>query len=1060
MKRGLLYVFLFGLICHGLWAQPVPRLFHQYTMEDGLSQNTVLSMLQDRQGFLWFGTQDGLNRFDGSEFKIFRHDASDSSSLSHNYVWTMMEDAEGLIWAGTFGGGLNVFDPRTGKFRHYRHGTDSVFQDNVFALTEYPEGIVWAGTNNGLVRLDKATGDIQWFMARGERAKPNNFIGSIALQPDGTFWLGTDHGLVSFDTETHVHKMHPHGPVADTGNFGRFNQLLWHDGKLLAITGVGLLAYDLKNGKQEMLLASDSPQFRGERVAMSALHIATPELWWIATRNGLVEFNPTDGTARLHRFNAQDYRSLSHDRVYSLCSSADGVLWVGTLKGISTLARATPRFGLLRKEPDSERTLPNPIVNAFLIDRHGRRWVGTSDGLAVTRNDSVTVLTPTDGPHPIPSGYILSLMEDGDGHVWVGVRGSGLCRVTMAGASLKIADVSPVPGITRSVQHTLQDGDGTVWAATSGSGLVRVHLRTLETETFPYTGDSTGPAHPFIYYLLRDSFDNFWVATASGGLNLFDPVSGTFRTLAHRAGVGSSLSSNIVLCLMEDAQHRLWAGTAAGLNLLTTPLRKGMFADVGDESLRFRRFVRSDGLPNEVIYGMEQADDGRIFISTNNGLLELNDNAARPVRQVYTVRDGLQDNEFNMTATFRDSGGRMYFGGIGGLTYFHPDELRPDSTMPPVHITGLRLYNAPVPVATPEAEFSLPQTVLHTDHVRLRYHDRVITFDFAALNYTSPGKGRMRYMLEGFDSGWVDAEGRSATYTNLRAGTYAFRVIASNGDGIWNMTGDTLHITMPPPPWLTWYAFVLYGLVVALSIFLFVRMRVRAATRELRTRARIAEAREQFRRESAANFHDEAGGRIARVQLYTSLLKEKLKGDDEMGSLLANMERNTRELTRGMRDFLWAMDTSRGSLHDLMLRLGEMAEDMFAETGMKVKVEGTEGGSGRMMLGMNARRVILQLFKEAMNNILKHADAQTVTLQATLIGDILTIALTDDGKGFDDGGQGKDGYGTGIMRDRAASIGGALNVRSQKNAGTTVTFTTAIAHLGDEKHGGDTGKHS
>lgn len=1037
--------FIFLFIPFLVMAQEDPRRFTRMSAEDGLSQNTILSLEQDHYGFMWMGTQDGLNRFDGQKFEVFRHDPEDSTSLSHNYAWVVKEGIDGSIWIGTFGGGLNRYDPKLDRFFTYRNDPEnpnSIQNDNIFSLAENPKGTLWVGTNNGVAKLDVATDSITRFQVNTppEGGTGNNYVGTISAGPDGWVWFKSDTGFAKINTVTNELVS-----VDEANDFGEILDIKWWSDTLVLATERGL-KWRLKNDSVfHDLIANDSSEVRVTKLVKGNQGII-----WGGSRVGLVEIDLREQKVRTNRYENANPKSVPHDQIMSLAISDDGVIWAGTRDGLAVLARARSGFKLIEQNQNVDNTLAHRIVNAVLEDSKGRIWVGTTEGLSILNNGTYHNFYHEEGnENSLLKDYILSIFEDRDGTIWIGVRGGGVARVSEL--SLKgnqKLKVERVPDLGNSVLQITQDRTGKIWLATSGAGLIGLNPSDLTLDRYPFTGGPDGPSHPYIFYLYEDSFDNFWVGTAASGLNLFDRETNQFKAFKHDQDRSSSISSNGVLCIHQDSHNQLWIGTGGGLNQLSVALTDNMYSSISEDAA-FERFGRKDGLPNDVIYGVEESEDGLLYFSTNEGLVEFAPIGDGKVLRVFDTHDGLQNNEFNMTATFKNKDGLMYFGGIGGASVFHPNDLRSDSVFPSVQITDLSLYADKLEVGKEVHEIQLKTSILESKEVHFAYHNKVITIDYVGLGFVNPDKIKFKHRLVGFSDDWIETDARSATFTNLDPGDYTFEVMAANHAGVWNPNADRLVLTIPPPPWRTWWAYTIYAALFLLMIYLVIRQRIEAATRELKTQARIAADRETFRKESAANFHDEVGNRLTRISLYLNLLKDGLAGNENQLKYAQNIDRNTKELAAGMRDFLWTLDASKGSVIETSQRLEKMVKANLEDASVKVHSSHEFADQGEVILSMEARKTILQIYKEAINNCMKYAQAGTVDLRILIKDQNLEITLSDDGIGFEEGELKGTGYGTGIMKERAEKLGGKLSISSTKYKGTRVTFICPITHLRD-----------
>lgn len=1048
-------------------AQTPQLIFHSLADENGQVQSTSQCIIQDKLGFIWFGTQDGLCRYDGYNFKIYKNKPGNPNSLSNNYIWSIHQDKEGILWIGTFGGGLNRFDPITESFTTYRNNPndpESVSSDRIFKIVEY-DGVLWMGTNDGVYCFDKSTGKSKGFMQsrkNGDRAT-GNYTGSIVSISTGHVWAYTDSGFVDINAKTLESEFLGKTPFSDGENWGTIYDMLEYNGEVYFATKTGLYSVSPETRVSRHILQS---AFDGRSPDFLKLLLPQGKRFCIGTNMGLIFFDTETGKVDRHVHETTDPGSISHNTITALCRSRDGITWIGTRTGVNMLYREKPNFGLMRSKQGKEKSMHRSLY-AMLEDSNGRLWIGSPEGLKVLdrKTGETTIYWKGEGKNSLRSDYILSLREDKAGNVWIGTRQGGVHRVSSENKGKlnnliferlqsKELDISAT-----SIHYILEDKQGIIWLGTGGGGLLKYSPATNEVKQY-YKGEmGKKPSHPFIYNILEDSFGNMWLGTPTGGLNIFDRESERFIYLKNSSDNLNSLSNNIVLCTYEDNKQNLWVATAGGLNKLALPLQPNMFeklqnADIEKDSL-FVRYTADHGFPNEVIYGVLEDNNSRLWASTNKGIACFDPISGR-VTKTYERGDGLQHNEFNQNGFLKTKNGELFFSGLEGLNFFHPDSLKDNNYKPPVVFTRFLLFNEPISLHDKGKHgFNLDKSIEETKELHLSYDHDVLTFEFAALNFVNPGKNQYQYMLEGFDKEWVNAGiKRSATYTNLDAGEYSFRVKACNNEGLWNEEGAAIAIFIPPPPWLSWYAYLIYLLVFVGIMYSYIRYRVQKATLELEVRAQIEKAkteeRESFRKKSSQDFHDEAGNKITKINMFTELARTEARGKKEMLGFLDKIEQNSKELSAGMRDFIWAMDPGKDTLFDTMIRLKDFGDSMFTDAGIYFAVQGLTEEYQKVKLPMDTRRAIVQIFKEAMNNCAKHAKADEMTLSISLKNGELKIELKDNGKGFDMNEESSQkGYGRSIMAERAEKAGASFSLRSKKGAGTIVAFVCNIPHMGN-----------
>jgi len=1048
-------------------------IFKRFSVDDGLSQNTIHSIIQDKKGFMWFGTQDGLNRFDGYEFRIFRNDPSDKNSLSNNYVWDVYCDSDGLIWAATFGGGLNSFDPVTEKFTNFTAipgDENSLSTNRLFKITENPKGVIWIGSNDGLNRLDKSTGKITAFFMNSDRKDEltGNFIGSLANSQDGFLWFSEDSSLTRMSTSDLSFEHFRLSPYGSKINYtGAYNIYVFND-RLYFTCVSGLVSIDLKNRRDTLLIDPKGLNYYNTQLAVFTLLPDGMEDLWIGTNAGLMYADITGGKYRIYEHSTDDASSISYNNVHSLFRSDEGVLWIGTRNGLNAVYKTKPGFNSPAKNSDNSSL---HATTSIIEDQNGIIWQGTPSGINLyDRTTGLTTELRLDESY-VGETYVLSLKLLKDGSILAGARKKGMFKILpLTGKAPYRADVKKFnPGgidiNELSVHSITETKNGNIWIGTGGGGLIIYDPLTNKAKQY-FSGDKNKvPSHPFIFSVIEDSFGNMWLGTASGGLNLFDPTKERFIYFQNDQNNSFSLSNNVILTLFDDNKGSLWIGTSAGLNKFLLPLKENMAGNYSfgseekpKQSLKidslFRKYGIKDGFPNEVIYGITQDSSGNLWISTNKGILKF-DPGTGTVSKTYDISDGLLNNEFNQNAYFRSATGEMFFGGAGGMNYFYPAVITSNPVPPGVQLTGFRLYNEPLNFLKIEKyDFSIPASISYLEEIELKYFHKVLTFEFAALGFLNPEKNTYKYMLEGFDNDWVNAgNSRTATYTNLNAGEYNFRVIAANNDGKWNENGASIKLIVEPAPWFSWYAYTFYGILLVFAGYVFVRYRIKAATKELEVKARIEKAksqeRERFRKEAARDFHDESGSKLTKINLYAELAKMHAGKKESVDEYLQKIEKNSRELSSGMRDFIWAMDPEKDTLFDTINRLKDFGDDLFGPAGINFTVNYTKTDLIDTSLSMGTRRAISLIFKEAMNNCVKHSFAKNAGLIVSRKMSYFEISLKDDGKGFPESGNTDAGYGLKNMRSRADKCGAELLLNSSEEKGAHVTLRFNIQQMGN-----------
>ncbi len=816
-------------------ASPKPR-FEHLTNRDGLSQNTVFAIEQDRQGFLWLGTKVGLNRYDGYDFKIYAHDPYNPDTLAKGFVRVVLEDRGGALWIGTYDGGLDRFDPATETFTHYRHDPadpSSLTNDDVRAIFEDRAGTLWVGTRRGgLNRFEPESRTFTHF--RHDPEVPSSLadddVRAIFEDSSGKLWIGTQGGLARFDGGGRFTRFRH-----DPDDFGSLVEdrvrVICEDrpGRLWIGTNGGLDRFDPATGSFTHYRhdPGDPRSLSGDRVR--SCHVDRSGRLWIGTRAGL---DRLDGEGFSHyRHDPDDPSSLSDAAVYSIHEDRSGGLWIGTYNG--GLNRFDPDaevFLHVRHDPRDSSSLGGSQVTSLHADRSGRLWAGTFGGgvgrIAADQLESAFIHYRHDPQDPVSlaDDRVRAVLEDRAGRLWVGLYSAGLERLDPAAAGFihyRHDRRDPASLSSDYVRCLFEDQAGRLWIGTQGGGLNRFDGAAGFTR---YRNDPKRPsslAHDGILTISQDRAGTLWVGTYGGGLERFDDQAETFSHYRHDAQDPRSLSHDAVSAILEDRAGRLWVGTyGGGLNRLDRVAPDRVAPDrvapdrVGPDGqtavpATFVHYTKADGLGDNTVFGILEDRLGRLWISTNRGLARFDPDAERWTG--YDVRDGLQGVEFNQGAADRGRHGEMYFGGDSGFNVFFPERFEDNAYVPPVVLTSFKVF---------EREIDLGPSSSHLEQIDLEFEDNFFAFEFAVLNFRRPDRNRYRYRLEGLDEDWVDPGARRyASYTNVPPGEYLFRVKGSNNDGLWNEEGTSVRLQIHPPPWRSWWAYGIYlaALVAAVA---------------------------------------------------------------------------------------------------------------------------------------------------------------------------------------------------------------------------------------------------
>ncbi|HOY06444.1 MAG TPA: two-component regulator propeller domain-containing protein [Saprospiraceae bacterium] len=957
MLRSI-FTFLLLFVFSGLAFGQQSFLFEQLPTETRMMHGGINCITQDSKGVLWLGTWSGLIRYDGYSVRTFQQAPGASKGLQGDQVTALVEDRAGRLWIGTVNSGFHCFDRATERFVNYRFNPDnpnSLSDNDVWGLFEDSKGCIWIGTKKGLNRFDPQTNTFLRIYAPGDsNTRPSSdYIYSICETPDGSIWSVTSRGLsrIKFSDTEHYRLRHYHlEPIAGDSFLTNFiyrvrpvlgeKNMIWVGSK----AGLRKIRFgDLDSGGLQIAAsyqaAAGNPASLSYNVVSDFWETADGNLW-VATYHGLnlLEKN----TGRFRRFFAQPNEpySLSNNFIRSLYQDRTGILWIGTDKGVNKLNLRRKPFQSVRF--DQKGIGANSIVSSICNGgTPGSLWVATNGGL----NRINTITTPLDPPIHYTlaptyltdfANFITAVWRDPEGWLWLSTQGAGILRVHERDIPPNGGTISRIQQFSQSgaplindnyVMHFCPSTEGGVWFGLWDGGLTHFDPRNNTLKHFQTVGDLNLTATPNVSLLEKkeNGRSMLYVGTRGNGLLkfLFDPVDCTLhleRQYRFIAGQKGCLSNNKINALFNDSRDRLWVCTSRGVNLLEA------------DGNSFRLFMQADGLPNDIAQSIIEAGDGHFWISTLNGIADLqyDDDQSVHIRS-FDALDGLQDNFFMNSCATRLPSGMLAFGGANGMSLFLPGDIRPDSVPPLTQLSDFLLSNRSVPIGAMEnGRVVLQKSIAETPEIVLNYHDNVLSFEFVSLHFAEPRNNRFAYKLEGFDPDWVyaDADKRFAHYTNLPYKEFTFWVKSANGDGVWSEPVQ-VKVRVRPPFWLTWWAYCIYSLL-ALAL-LYVVWRVM----HLRAEYRASLALERLEREKSEELHQ------MKIQFFTNISHELRT---PLTLIISPLEQLLREnaANRSLQKTLTLIHQNAGKL---LTMISQLLDFRKSEAGlMQVRAEQTDLG--------------------------------------------------------------------------------------------------------------------
>lgn len=1012
--------------------QPENIFFQTISVDDGLSQSSVFSVLQDKRGFIWLGTNDGLNRYDGYRFVVYKPDPENNHSITGNRIFVIYEDKQGTLWVGTEGG-LNRYDRARDRFDAYVHNDNdpkSLINNQVHSICEDKAGRLWIGTRRGISIYDPNKGTFENVVnvPRNNSSLSNNFVWNIYKDKTNNIWVGTDRGLNKYDYNAKCfQRFYLSGDT--TNRFYRNTVFsIYEDSYHSLWVGTRGGLFKKASGENSFKLianAPSNPHSLSHNNVYSILEDANKNLW-IGTLGGgvnilsLPEYEKNPGKAEyfeVYKNDAKNASSLSNNFVWSLFKDRSGIVWVGTDIGLNRFDPFYKRFNLLREDPGNVNSLVSNDVTSILVDRDNLIWLGTRNGLSCYDPVKRTFNNYT-ATHPreigLKENFIKSLYEDNDRNVWIGTNGGGLIcynkstrksRVYLAepGRAGKLSD--------NKIMSICEDKQGILWLGTLGG------LNRFDKKTGQFTFFKTNMQNPksisndYVLVVFEDHEGILWIGT-NDGLNKFEPAKQKFTRYQVVPGKKNGLSNSLIMSIAEDRDGTLWIGTNGGLHAFDK------------KTERFTRFADINAPVNNSIYGILQDKENNLWLSTNKGLVKFNPHT-KAVRN-YTKADRMQSNQFNSGAAFLAKDGCMYFGGINGLNYFFPSKILNNPVLPQVAITDFQIMNKHITI---NENSPLKNSITESKEIVLSYSDNVFSFEFAALHFAQPFENTYKYMLEGFDKEWqLSGTRRFVTYTNLDPGEYVFHVKGANNDGLWSEPGAILKVIIVPPFWHRWWFIVTICLLISALIYLGFYLRMRQLL-----------AIERIRFNIAADLHDDIGTKLTEISMLSDMVyhfapenqKPEFENVNKIGGIARSMIDN-------LSDIIWLIKPEQDTLKVLFFKLKDSFEEILSMSNILLYF-GDLDILDSIKLTMEQRKNLLRIIKEALHNSIKHSECKHIWLTAEMIGKELYINVKDDGKGFDASAK-TDRNGLVNMKKRAENIKGKVWIHSELNKGTTVTF--------------------
>ena len=1003
--------------------------FRRLSLSQGLSQTRVAQIMQDDEGFIWFGTQHGVNRFDGYSFRVFKHDIGRADSLSGVFIYALFNDSSGRVWVGS-DQGLDRFEKETETFRHVPLGGRNPI---VIHISEDPQGMLWLATGQGLYRLDPDSGAVERFGADpvDPRSLSSDDIKSTGMDRTGTFWVATSEGLEAFDPET--------GEVSVRIPLRvEVREFYFHEDRhgvfwIIYGSGNGLATYDRQANQLTQLTFSD-PQTGSDGLTgvFSIVEAADGTIYLGTMGAGLLKYDRANNRFLSYRHDQSDSESLAENRVIALFEDSEGNIWAGLhATPPNSFPSVAPLFETIRLPEVHPSASGEFLVNSIYAGAQDDVWIGSGGALTrlfrTTRKSHVMELLGKDVPMEV-----LTTIRDPRGDLWVGTLGTGLFRID--GATGAVTNFRHSPGDDSSLSSDIVtriffDRSGAMWLAT-WNGLLRYDEGSGGFTNF--RRDRNAGAEPY-FSIVQDADGLLWLGSTSG-LFRFDPTSSTFASFTHDANDRKSISNNTINTLHIDPDGILWIGTQNGLNAFD-----------GRSGSVVKSYFATDGLPGEAVSCILADAQGDLWMSTNNGVSRFQRSTG--TFSNFSTADGLPGNDLTgWKACSKNQQGEMFFGGFAGAAVVRPDAPVKQGFTPPILLTELRLSGEPVMAGTSPLDGS----ITHAKSITLAPDVTEFSIAFSALSFSSPDTNRYRYRIQGLDSEWHEGRRRQVSFTTLPHGSYVLEVQAATARGAWTEPGAALQITVLPPWWATWWFRFAVMAAVALLLVGAYRYRIAQITHqyEIRSEERVME-RTRIARELHDTLLQGFHGILFRLQAARSLLPHDPAKAAE--HLEIAMDRGDQALIEG-RDAVHELRAAPLVDTDLTEALDTLASELASAQPGKPNVAILVEGRSRLVNPI-IRDEVYRLAREALRNAFQHSQGSKVECELTYSDAALRLRVRDDGRGIEpavlEEGMKAGHWGLPGMRERAERIGGTFTLWSATNKGTEleVSIPARVAYL-------------
>lgn len=1019
MKKAAALFFVISLIFFDKYfSYQLPSEFVNFTIKDGLSHNYVKSIFQDKQGFLWIGTSSGLNKYDGYKFTVYKFNPSDSTTISNNRITSITNFDDTRVFVSTEFG-FNILNKFTGNNRRVYLPANEKGQIAANAVKKIlidSEGTIYIGTYGaGLFIYDYNRNKFHSFINDPDKKGDSSFdyITDLFEDSENRLWVASFGGLSEFDKSNKSFINYKPDKINKFSlSFKVVTKLAEKDRNNLWLgTAQGINIFNKLSETFSNHLNSSAPYLDNNNIT-GILFSENDKVVYSTAKNGFCIYDFETGLLKYYN-DKSEVSPLPENAVSIIFEDRSGIIWFGTLNtGLFKFIQHKNEFVNINLNEGIGGTNNQKETYRIYEDSKNNIWIGTEHGIYKKEKDSIFYILKFE--KELKGKSVISILEDRKNNIWVGTE-NGLYVFSNDDKLIKsyFKDRNNHLKLkSDAISYLYKDSNSEIWVGTYFEGIAKYNYQNDTFHNYPCAFESDTSLLGYnVTSIVEDKQNNLWIGTLHG-LSVLNTVNNTFKHFTHNPKSENSLPSNSILSLELDSYDNLWIGTFGG----------GLAKYNGTQ---FKIYLEKDGLPSSVI---AQVIDykGNIWISSDNGICEFD--VLNNKFKSFGFDDGLYSKEFNSASGIKSSYGNIYFGSMNGAIRFNPDNLFMNTNIPKTVITSIKVLNK-----------EMIGDYYYNNTLRLNHDEKYITIEFTSLDFTNPSKNHYSYKLFGND--WIDLKNRRyIDFADLQPGNYSFSVKGSNNDLIWDDTGVQISIIINPPFWNTWWFFAFIFSTILSIIYMIHKIIVSQKTKHLLELNKI-------RLEAADDFHDHIGHTLTKISLFAEMLKKHINLNPVKAIEYTDKIRSaSTSLYNEAKDFIWSLDPHNDTVYELAVYLKDFGEDFFSRTGIAFNSQEINEELEKYSLIMKTKREVIFIFKEIMNNSLKHSKAANVYFNIYCKNKTLYFSFKDDGKGFDLESI-KEGRGIKSIKSRAEKINFNLQFNSKKTSGTEIVISSSIHEI-------------